>query len=98
MSDWFISESPAGVVFSVQVLPRSRRNEIAGMEGQALKVKLAAPPVEGAANAALREYLAGRLGVRRSAVSIVGGERSRIKTVRVAGMTRARVEQALLSS
>ena len=96
MSDWSLVESPAGVVFTVRVLPSSRRNEIAGVQDRALKVKLTAPPVEGAANTALTEFLAQRLGARRSAVSIVGGEKSRTKTVQVAGMNRAQVERALL--
>jgi uncharacterized protein (TIGR00251 family) len=96
MANWAISESGAGVTFAVRVIPRASRNEIAGVQGGALKVRLTAPPVEGAANAALIEFLASRLGVRKRAVSIVGGQASRSKKVRVEGMTRQRVEGALL--
>ncbi len=95
MSGLKIVESSGGVTFAVQVAARARRAEIAGVQGDALKVKLTAPPVEGAANAALIDFLAKQFGVRRSAVAIVGGERSRNKTVRVAGVTRAELEKVL---
>lgn len=88
-------ESDGAVTFAVRVIPRSSRNELVGMQGDALKVKLTAPPVEGAANAALIAFLAKRLGVRKSAVSIVAGERNRDKRVRVEGVTRERVERTL---
>ena len=95
MNSWTIVESGGGVIFAVRVIPRSSRNAFAGVQGDALKVKLTAPPVEGAANAALIAFLADRLGVRKSAVSIVSGERSRSKTVRVEGVTRERAEKVL---
>jgi uncharacterized protein (TIGR00251 family) len=92
MSTWNIVESGGGVTFAVRVVPRSSRDEIAGVQSDALKVKLTAPPVEGAANAALVEFVAKQLGVRRRAVSIVSGETSRNKIVRVGGVTRGQVE------
>ena len=95
MSSWTVVESGGGVTFAVRVIPRSSRNEVAGVQGDALKVKLTAPPVEGAANAALIAFLADLLDVRKSAVSIVSGERSRSKTVRVEGVVRAEIEKAL---
>jgi uncharacterized protein (TIGR00251 family) len=58
MTDWSIAETDGGVTFAVHVVPRSSRNQIVGVEGGALKVKLSAPPVEGAANAALIEFVA----------------------------------------
>jgi uncharacterized protein len=88
MTDWSITETQGGVTFSVRVMPRSSRNQIVGVEGGALKIKLTAPPVEGAANAALIEFMAEWLGVRRSAVSIVSGDKARNKIVRVSGVTR----------
>ena len=88
-------DSGGGVTFAVRVVPRSSRNAVAGVQGDALKVKLTAPPVEGAANTALIEFLAKQLGVRRSAVSIVSGEKSRSKTVRVEGVTWQRIEKVL---
>lgn len=95
MSNWSIAQVDGGVTFAARVIPRSRQNEIAGVQGDALKVKLTAPPVEGAANAALIHFLADRLGVRRSAVSIIAGQRNRNKTVRVEGVTKEQVEQML---
>jgi uncharacterized protein (TIGR00251 family) len=95
MSGWPIVESDGGVTFAVRVIPRSSRDEIVGAQGDALKIKLTAPPVEGAANTALIEFLAKALGVRRGAVSIVRGAGSRNKLVRVQGVTPARVRQLL---
>ena len=84
-----------GVRFEVRVQPRASRTELAGSHGEAVKIRLAAPPVEGAANAELVAFLAKRLGVSRSAVRIVRGERGRDKVVEVEGISEADV-QALL--
>ena len=84
-----------GVRFEVRVQARASRTELAGSHGEAVKIRLAAPPVEGAANAELVEFLAKRLGVSRSAVRIVRGERGRDKVVEVEGISQADV-QALL--
>jgi uncharacterized protein (TIGR00251 family) len=67
----------------VRVQPRASRTEIAGLHGDALKVRLSAPPVDGAANAALVELLAAALGVPRRSVRIVAGELSRSKIVEI---------------
>jgi hypothetical protein len=83
------------VILAVRVIPRARKTEIAGTRDGALLVRLAAPPVEGAANDALIEFLAERLGVTRRAVRIVSGERGRQKRVAVAGVT-ADLAQRLL--
>jgi uncharacterized protein len=91
MSDWSITEADGNVTFAVRVVPRSSRNQIVDVEGGVLKIKLTAPPVEGAANAALIEFVAEWLGVRRSAVSIVSGDKARNKLVRVKGVTREQV-------
>ncbi len=87
---------PGGVTLSVRVTPRARKNEVAGIQAGALKVKLAAPPVEGAANAALCVFLAEQLGVRKAAVTLIAGQTSRLKVVRVEGVTVEQV-QALWS-
>ena len=84
-----------GVSFAVKVVPRGKRNEIVGVEGDALKVRLTAPPVEGKANAALVEFLAEVLGVRRANVEIVAGETSRRKIVRVCGVEVEAVREKL---
>ncbi|HJL17800.1 MAG TPA: DUF167 family protein [Sandaracinaceae bacterium LLY-WYZ-13_1] len=80
-----IDEDEGAVVFAVRVSPRASRDAIGGVHDGALKVKLTAPPVDGAANAALVKLLAKRLRVAKSAVRIVGGETSRTKRVRVEG-------------
>jgi uncharacterized protein (TIGR00251 family) len=71
----------------VHVQPRASRTEIAGVHGAALKVRLLAPPVDGAANEALAAFLAKRLAVPRRAVRVVAGATSRTKTVEIEGTT-----------
>ena len=85
-----------GVVLELLVAPRASRTRVAGEQGDRLKVQLAAPPVDGEANAALVAFLADALGVRRAEVTLVRGERGRRTTVRVAGVSAARAAAALL--
>ena len=73
-----------GVAIHLQVQPGARRTEVVGLHGDCLKLRLAAPAVDGKANACLIEFLAHRLGVRKSQVSIARGAASRRKTVFVA--------------
>ena len=85
---------PGGVRLSVRVTPRASRNALSGVthaaEGRPLlAVRLAAPPVEGAANAALIRFLADALGLRASAIEIRSGETARVKVVFLAGDSRA---------
>lgn len=82
-----VSAAPDGVTLAVRVTPRAGRNQIAGVDDDAVRIRLTAPPVEGAANAALIEFIAAWLGVRKSAVSIVSGGQARHKRVHVAGVT-----------
>ena len=93
-----IRDTAAGATFAVRVHPRARKDAIAGEVGDALKVSLTAPPVEGKANEACVRFLAQVFGVARSSVVIVTGESNRQKVVRVAGLTaadiRARLEAA----
>jgi len=90
-----IRDSAAGVEFDVCVIPRARKTERAGLRDDTVVVRLAAPPVEGAANDALVECVAEWLGVSRRAVRIVSGERSRQKRVAVTGVTTAIVRARL---
>ncbi len=78
---------------SVRVQPRASRNEIAGMHGTALRIRLTAPPVDGAANDALISYLAGILGVARRSIRIVSGQSSRNKTLEIDGVSPERLAQ-----
>lgn len=82
-----ISETANGVRFAVRVQPRASKNEVAGIHGTALKIRLQAPPVDGAANDALVSFLADSLGVSRRSVRIISGDSSRNKTVEVDGVT-----------
>jgi uncharacterized protein (TIGR00251 family) len=82
-----ITATPTGVEITIRVIPRARRTEMAGKRGEALLVRLAAPPVEGAANAALITWLARLLDVPAAAIRILGGQHSRNKRVAVAGAT-----------
>jgi hypothetical protein len=95
MAEW-LREVPGGVCLEVLVQPRASRTRVAGVHDGRLKIQLAAPPVDGEANAALVEFLAGALGVRRSDVAIERGETGRRKTVRVAGGTLARASDLVL--
>ncbi|MGQ9686676.1 MAG: DUF167 domain-containing protein [Thiobacillaceae bacterium] len=83
-----------GCTLRIHVQPGAVRSEVAGRHGDALKLRLAAPAVEGAANAALIEYLAARLNLPRREVTIAQGEKSRRKLVRVP-LDPAEVERRL---
>jgi hypothetical protein len=82
------------VVIDVRVIPRAKRTEFGGERDGAFLVRVAAPPVEGAANEALITFLARTLGLPRRQVAIVGGERSRTKRVAIAGADLERVRAA----
>lgn len=90
-----IHDTPAGATFAVRIHPRARKNAITGVAGDALKVALTAPPVEGKANQACIEFLAEFLNVPRASVTIVAGQSSRNKVVRIAGRTAAQLEERL---
>ena len=81
----------ASIRLQVHIQPRASRTEIVGTHGSALKVRLLAPPVDGAANEALVALLADRLGIPRRAVRIAAGASSRAKTVELDGTTEAAV-------
>jgi uncharacterized protein (TIGR00251 family) len=75
------------ITLNVRVIPRARRTECAGFRDDALVIRLAAPPVEGAANDALIEFLSAQLHVPRRAVRILSGDRGRRKRVTIEGVT-----------
>jgi uncharacterized protein (TIGR00251 family) len=80
---------------NVYVQPRASKTVVAGMHDGCVKIRLAAPPVDGAANAALVEFVAGQLGIAKSRVRITAGLTSRRKTVEVDGVTAAQIADAL---
>lgn len=81
-----ITLTPTGSRLHLQVQPRASRNEVVGLHGDAIRVRLTAPPVDGAANDALMRLLAERLGVGRSAMTLISGHGGRSKVVEVAGV------------
>ena len=82
----WLAADPAGVTLRLHIQPGAKKTEVVGLHGEALKIRLAAPPVDGKANACLIGFLADRLGVAKSSVSLVSGESSRAKRVRIDGI------------
>lgn len=91
----FIEAHSEGVVLRLQVQPRSSKNQIVGPHGDALKVKLTSPPVDGAANKCCCEFLAKLCGVAKSNVSVVSGETSRRKRVLIREVGESEVLSSL---
>jgi uncharacterized protein (TIGR00251 family) len=87
--DLFVRTSQDGVAFWIHVSPRAARERVGGLRGDALRVAVCEPPVEGEANAACVRALAGALGVSRSAVELDPGAKGRRKRVRVRGEPEA---------
>jgi len=88
---------PGGAELEMLVQPRASRTRVVGEHDGRLKVQLAAPPVDGEANAALVQFLADALGVRKAALTIVRGDTGRRKTVRVTGIGAAAALKALVA-
>jgi hypothetical protein len=82
-----IRGTASGASFDVKLHPRARKNAITGTLGDALKVSLTTPPVEGRANQALIEFLAEVLSVPRSSITIAAGQKGRLKVIAVAGLS-----------
>jgi hypothetical protein len=93
-----VHDTASGATFSIKVHPRAKKDAIAGTVGDALKVALTAPPVEGKANEAVVRFFADLLRVSRSSVTIAAGENSRNKVIRVLRLTAAQVEERLLAA
>src|SRR5262245_10997587 len=84
-----ITDTDGGCILHIRVIPRASRTMLDGVRGEALLVRLAAPPVDGAANEALLRFVAERFEVPRRSVSLIAGERARDKRVRIEGLTKA---------
>lgn len=94
MTAWLRADGD-GVILTLHIQPGAKKTEVAGPHGDALKIRLAAPPVDGKANAALLAFIAAKVGARGTAIELVGGQLSRAKRIRIADMTSAQVEAAL---
>ncbi len=90
-------DGAGGAVLEVLVQPRASRSRVVGEHDGRVKIQLAAPPVDGEANAALQAGLAGVLGVQQADVTLLAGETGRRKRVRIAGRTAEAVAAALLA-
>lgn len=87
----WLTETPDGAVLNLRVVPRAAKNAIQGELGDALKIRLCAPPVDGAANAALIEFLSDFFSLPRARVQLLSGATSRNKRVLLAGLPAAKV-------
>ena len=90
-----VRQDASSASFQIRVHPRAKKNAVTGEIGDALKVALTAPPVDGKANEACIDFLARLLNVPRSSVSIAAGASSRNKVIRVAGLTAEQVLERL---
>jgi uncharacterized protein len=87
-----LKESKKGLIFDIQVIPHASRAEIVCIQDGVLKIKVTAPPVEGAANEACIKLLAGELGLKKSQMGISSGAKSRRKTVMVKNINKLELE------
>jgi len=90
-----IHDTPSGATFAVKVHPRAKRNAITGEVGDALKLSLTAPPIEGRANEACVEFLAKLLKLPRFSVTIASGHSSRRKVIRVVGLSTEEIRRRI---
>ncbi|OGW08563.1 MAG: YggU family protein [Nitrospinae bacterium RIFCSPLOWO2_12_39_16] len=90
-----LKEDKNGVVFTVKVQPRSSKNEICGIYGDAVKIKLTSPPVEGEANESLINFLSKSLNISKGQIEIIGGHKSKNKLIKMRGVKRERIEECL---
>ena len=91
----YLRASGDGTLLEAFVQPRAVRTAVVGVHGSALKIKVAAPPVDGKANDALREFVAEALGLPRSRVELIAGAGSRHKRLRISGIAPESVAEAL---
>lgn len=93
-----ISDTTGGAAFALKLHPRAKKNAITGVVGDALKLAVTAPPIEGRANAACVEFFANLFVVPRSSITIASGETSRRKVILVAGLSGDEVRRKLEAS
>ncbi len=92
----FLEQDKHGILIRLYIQPRASKNEIIGIHGgTALKIRLTSPPVEGAANSACIEFLSNVLGIRKSQVEILSGQKSRIKQIKLTGISLQEAEDLI---
>ena len=97
MSEWFRQTADGRITLTLHIQPGAKKTEFAGLHGDALKIRLAAPPVDGKANEALVKFIADELKLPKSAVNIKSGQTSRRKVVEVSGATSKAVARFVQS-
>lgn len=91
----WLKEHEGGVIVEVVLQPRASRNEVAGIQGGRLKIKVTSPPVEGMANKKLCEFLADSLGIGKQRVQVIAGQTGRIKRVKISNVSMDEVSSKL---
>ena len=91
MSDWFRQATDGRITLTLHIQPGAKKTEFAGLHGDALKIRLAAPPVDGKANEALVKFVAETLKLPKSAVTLKSGQTSRRKVLEVQGAEAASI-------
>jgi len=95
VSDWYRVAADGRITLTLHIQPGARKTEVAGLHGEALKIRLAAPPVDGKANEALVRFVAAALGLPRSAVQLKSGQTSRHKVLEVIGTSPSALKSLL---
>jgi uncharacterized protein (TIGR00251 family) len=95
VSDWYRVAADGRITLTLHIQPGAKKTEFAGLHGDALKIRLAAPPVDGKANEALVRFVANALGLPRSAVQLKSGQTSRHKVLAVIGASPSALESLL---
>ena len=88
MSDWLRVAADGRITLTLHIQPGAKKSEFAGLHGDALKIRLAAPPIDGKANEALLRFIADALSLPKSAVSLKSGQTSRRKVLEIQGATQ----------
>ncbi len=92
MSDWYRVAGDGRITLTLHIQPGAKKTEFAGLHGDALKIRLAAPPVDGKANEALLKFIADKLGMAKTGVTLKSGSTSRRKVLEVKGVDRIAIE------
>jgi uncharacterized protein (TIGR00251 family) len=95
VSDWFRVAGDGRITLTLHIQPAAKKTEFAGLHGDALKIRLAAPPVDGKANEALIKFIAETLGLPKAAVNLKSGQSSRRKVIEVCGATTEAVARLI---
>jgi hypothetical protein len=95
MNQGWINQSDDGVIITVQAVPRAAKDAIQGLHGDALKIRLHAPPVDGKANEALISFLSGKLSIPRRNITLKSGANQRHKIVLIAGISKLDIEKRI---